>query len=149
MNRLQKKAWKDLGIYLYSLIVGGVAFYYLIAHFDEIGVLTTFTARILMLSLAIVTGIWVAVGQFVMKRRVLRGLDEREKLIYENAKSISDAIFGGLSLAGFFGIFVWMSPKASIPVFVPVLMFFGFAFIAEIVKPLVILIQCKMEQASE
>ena len=149
MNRLKKKAWKDLGIYFYSLVVGGVSFFYLITHFDEMGILNTLPAKIIMLSVIIVIGIWVAVGPFVMKKRLLKGLDERERLIYEKAKMISDSIFGGLSMAAFIGIFAWMGPKSPIPVFMPVLMFFALAFIAEIVKPLMILIQCKMEQASE
>ena len=145
-KRLEVKAWKDLGIYLYSLIVGGVSFYYLIAHSDKMRILNTSPAKIIMLSATIVVGIWVAVGPFIMKKRLLKGLDERERLIYEKAKMISDSFFGGLSMAGFIGIFIWFGPKAPIPVFVPVLMFFALAFMAEAVKPLVILIQCKMEQ---
>lgn len=146
MNRLKKKAWKDLGIYFYSLVVGGFSFFYLITHFDEMGVLNTLPAKIIMLSVITILGMWVAVGPFVMKKRLLKGLDERERLIYEKAKMVSDSIFSGLSMAGFLGLFAWFGPKSPIPVFVPVLMFFALAFVAEITKPLVILIQCKLEQ---
>lgn len=62
---------------------------------------------------------------------------------------ISDSIFGGSCLAGFMGIFLWLGPKTTIPIFVPVLMFFVFAFIAETARPLIILIQCKMERGDE
>jgi MFS family permease len=148
-KRLEVKAWKDLGMYFYSLIVGGVSFYYLITHFDEMSILSTPPAKTIMLSVTIVIGIWVAVGPFIMKKRLLEGLDERERLIYEKAKMISDSIFGGLSMAGFIGIFAWFGPKAPIPVFVPVLLFFVLAFVAEIVKPLMILIQYKTERSSE
>lgn len=149
MNQLEKKARKDLRLYLFIFVAGGWNFYYLITHFDRISVLATSRARIIMLSAVVVIGIWVAVGQFFMKKRTLRGLDERQRLIYERAKMVSDSIFGGLCLAGYMGIFGWLGPKTPIPVFVPVLMFFVFAFIAEVIKPLVILIQCKMEQADE
>jgi hypothetical protein len=139
-NRLQAKAWKDLGMYFYCLVVGAISFHFLTKTNER---------NLLIVVLAIVLGVWVAVGQFVQKKRILRGLDERERLIHEKAKMISDAIFGGLCLAGFIGMFGWFGPKTPIPVFVPVLMFFTLAFVAEIVKPLMILIQCKMEQVDE
>ena len=149
MNRLKRKAWIDLIVYLYSLIVGGVSFFFIIRHFDETSVLSTFHGRIILLFVAIILGIWVSVGQFIMKRRNLKGLDEREHLIYEKAKMISDSIFSGLCLAGFMGLFGWFGPKTPIPIFLSVLMFFGFAFLAGIVKPVVILIQLKMESPNE
>jgi len=149
MTRLKKKAWKDLILYSYCSIVGGIAFFYLIHHFDETSISRVYSARLIILSAVIVVGVWVAVGQFVMKKRILKGLDERECLIYENARSISDSIFSGLCLAGFLGLFGWFGPKTSIPIFVPVLMFFGFALLAEIVKPIIILIQLKMESPNE
>lgn len=149
MSRLKRKAYKDLIVCLYALTVGGVSFIFLIRHFDETSVLRTFHGRIMFLLAAVVLGIWVSVGQFIMKRRNLKGLDERELLIYENAQMISDSIFSGLCLAGFMGLFGWFGPKIPIPIFVPVLMFFGFAVLAGIVKPVVILIQLKMESPNE
>ena len=140
-KRLEVKAWKDLGVYFYSLIIGSISLFYLITHFDEMHILNTLPAKVIMLSVIILIGIWVAVGPFVMKKRLLKGLDERERLIYEKAKMISDSIFGGFSMATFIGIFAWMGPKSPIPVFVPVIMFFTLAFIAEILKPLLILIR--------
>ena len=146
-KRLEVKAWKDLGVYFYSLIAGGLGFYLLIQKDGQISLFSTLSSRIIALSVVIIVGIWVAVGPFIMRKRLMEGLDERERLIYEKAKMISDSIFGGLSMAGFIGIFAWFGPKAPIPVFVPVLMFFSLAFVAEVVKPLMILIQCKMEQS--
>ena len=72
MNRLKKKAWKDLGMCLYSLIVGGISFFYLITHFDKMSLLNILPAKIIMLSVIIVIGIWVAVGPFIMKKRLLK-----------------------------------------------------------------------------
>lgn len=149
MNRLEKKARKDLVLYMFIFVFGMWNFYYLITHYDRIDILNTSRARGIILSVAIIIGIWVAVGQLVMKKRILKGLDERERLIYEKAKMISDSIFGGLCVAGFIGIFGWFGPQTPIPVFVPVLMFFGLAFVAEIARPLIILFQCKMEQPDE
>ena len=149
MNRLKRKAWEDLLMCLYSFIVGGVSFFFLILYSDKTSVLTTFHGRITFLFIAITLGIWVSVGQFIMKRRNLKGLDERELFIYEKTKIISDSIFSGLCLAGFMGLFAWFGPKTPIPIFVPVLMFFGFAFLAGIVKPVVILLQLKMESPNE
>jgi len=146
MNRLKRKAWIDFIVYLYSLIVGGVCFFILIRHSDEISALSV---RIVFLLVTIILGIWVSVGQLIMKRRNLKGLDEREFLIYEKAKMISDTIFGGLCFAVFIGMFVWFGPKTPIPIFVPVLMFFGFSCLAEIVKPVIILIQLKVESSNE
>lgn len=148
-NNLKRKAWKDLWIRLYSLVVGGISFYYLIVHSDKMAILESLPARFIMLSGAIIVGIWVAVGQFVMKKRILFGLDERQRLIYEKAKMISDAAFGGLWFAGLFGLWAWLGLKTSVPIYVPILLLFGLAFIAEIIQPLVILIQCKMEQSGE
>ncbi|MHC4987826.1 MAG: hypothetical protein ACYTFX_04935 [Planctomycetota bacterium] len=145
-NNLKRKAWKDLGMYFYSLIAGGLGFYLLIQKDGHISLFSTLTARIIALSAVIIVGIWVAVGQFVMKERNLKGFDERERLIYEKAKMISDAI-GGLFLTGLLGLPVWFGLNTSIPIFVPVLMFFALGFIAEIARPLIILIQCKIEQS--
>lgn len=148
-NNLKRKAWKDLGIRFYSLIVGGISFYCLIVHSDKMTLLDSFPARFIMLSLAIIVGIWVAVGQFVMKKRVLFGLDERQRLIYERAKMISDAVFSGLSFAGLFGLWALLGIKTSVPIYIPLLLMFGLACIAEIIQPVIILIQCKMEQVDE
>ena len=148
-NNLKRRAWKDLGIRLYSLIIGGISFYYLIVHSDKMMILDSLLARFILLSAAIIVGIWIPVGQFVMKKRILFGLDERQRLIYEKAKAISDAAFSGLSFAGLLGLWAWLGLKASIPIYVPILLLLGLAFIAEIIQPLVILIQCKMERVDE
>lgn len=139
-KRLEVKAWKDLGMYFYSLIVGAVSFYFLIQKGGN-------ERNLLIVMLAVVMGIWIPIGQFVMKKRMLKGLDERERLIHERAKAISDSVFGGLCLIGLLGLWGWMGLKASVPVYIPVVIVFGLGAIAEILKPLLILIQCKMEQA--
>ena len=68
MNKLQKKAWKDLIVCIYALIVGGIGFFYLILHCDG----KSLPGRIIFLSVAIVIGIWVAVGQLVMKKKSMK-----------------------------------------------------------------------------
>ncbi|MHC5083309.1 MAG: hypothetical protein ACYTET_05140, partial [Planctomycetota bacterium] len=133
----------------YSFIVGGLSFYYLIVHSDKISGFNSLAWRIIMVLLAIAVGIWVAVGQFVMKKRILNGLDERQRQIYQKAKMISDSIFGGLFTAGLMGLWVWMGFKSAVPIYIPVILLLGLGFIAEISQPILILIQCKMEQADE
>ncbi|MCE5186008.1 MAG: hypothetical protein LLF76_07785 [Planctomycetaceae bacterium] len=144
-NNLKRKAWKDLAIRLCSLIVGGLSFYFLIIHSDS-DIFEAVIARVIMVAGAIIVGVWVAVGQFVMKKRILNGLDERQRVMYEKAKMISDSIFGGLWVAGLMGLWGWLGLKTSVPIFVPVLLLIGLGFIAEISHPLIILIQCKREQ---
>ena len=141
-KRLEVKAWKDLGMYFYSLIVGAVSFYFLIQKGGN-------ERNLLIVVLALVMGIWVSIGQFVMKKRMLKGLDERERLIHEKAKMISDSIFGGLVLMGLLGLWGWMGFKAFVPVYIPIIIVFGLGAITEILKPVLILIQCKMEQNRE
>jgi hypothetical protein len=102
-----------------------------------------------MLSVAIIVGIGVTIGQFVMKKRILFGLDERQRQIYENAKTISDAAFSGLSFTGLFGLWAWLGLKATVPIYVPILLLLGLAFIAEIIQPIVILLQCRFEEPEE
>ena len=48
---------------------------------------------------------------------------------------------------GLLGLWGWVGLKTSIPVYIPVIIVFGLGAIAEILKPLIILIQCKMEQS--
>lgn len=148
-TNLKRKAWKDLSVRFYSLIVGGVSFYYLFVYSDKIYTLDSLAGRIIMLSVVIIIGIWVAVGQFCMKKRILFGLDERQRLIYEKAKTISDAAFSGLSFIGILGLWAWFGLKTSIPIYVPLFLFMGLAFIAEIIQPILVLIQCKTESVDE
>jgi len=138
-KRLEVKAWKDLGTYAYGLIVATVSIYMLMQKSDN-------QRNFAMIVIAIIIGIWIPVGQLVMKKRILRGLDERERLIHERAKAISDSFFAGFCLMGLLGLWGWVGLKASVPVYIPVIIVFGLGAIAEILKPLLILIQCKMEQ---
>lgn len=141
-KRLEVKAWKDLGMYFYCLMVGVVSFYFLLQKGGN-------ERNMLIVVLAVVMGIWIPIGQFVMKKKILKGLDERERLIHERAKAISESVFGSLCMMGLLGLWGWMGPKTSIPVYVPVLVVLGLGFLAEIIKPLLILIQCKMEQGDD
>ena len=141
-RRLEVKAWKDLGMYFYSLIVGIVSFCIIIQKGGE-------ERNLLMVVLAIAIGLWMPIGQFVMKKRILQGLDERERLIHERAKAISDSFFAGFCLMGLLGLCGWVGLKTPIPVYIPVLIVFGLGAIAEILKPLIVLIQCKMENSEQ
>ncbi|MEN8127107.1 MAG: hypothetical protein ABFR90_04790 [Planctomycetota bacterium] len=137
---MEVKAWKDLGTYCYGLIVAAISIYMLI---QKSGSQRNFA----MIVAAIIIGIWIPIGQLVMKKRILRGLDERERLIHERAKAISDSFLGGFCLMGLLGLWGWVGLKASVPVYIPVIIVFGLGAIAEILKPLLILIQCKMERS--
>ncbi len=44
--------------------------------------------RLVLLLPVIILGAWVAIGPYVRKKRLLLGLDERERLIYEKAKPL-------------------------------------------------------------
>lgn len=141
-KRLEVKAWKDLGTYAYGLIVAAVSIYMLIQKSDN-------QRNIAMIVVAVIIGIWIPVGQLVMKKRLLKGLDEREQLIHERAKAISDSFFSGFCMMGLLGLWGWVGLKTSVPVYIPVVIVFGLGAIAEILKPLLILIQCKMEKFEE
>ena len=137
-NRLQKKAWKDLAIGLFSAIVGLIGIHLMVKH----------NARgIGFVIFAVLIGIWLAVGQLIQKKRILRGMDEREKFLYERAKMISDSVFGGLFLSSFFGLVFWIGAKGQVAVSVLLYMFFAVALVAHIAQSLIILIQLKMEQS--
>jgi len=148
-NNLKQKAWKDLVVRIFSLVIGAISFYYLIRHSHEIHILNTLPGRVFMLTAVIIIGMWMTAGQFVMKKRRLFGLDERERIIYENAKMISDAVFAGLSFTGLFGLWAWLGLKASVPIYVPILLMLGLAFIAEMIQPIIILCQCMKENCED
>lgn len=141
-KRLEVKAWKDLGTHAYGLIVAAVSIYVIMQKSNS-------QRNYAMIIAAVIIGIWIPVGQLVMKKRLLKGLDERERLIHEKAKAISDSFFGGFCLMGLLGLWGWVGLKASVPVYIPVIIVFGLGAIAEILRPLIILIQCKMEQSGE
>jgi archaellum biogenesis protein FlaJ (TadC family) len=141
-RRLEVKAWKDLGVQVYGLIVAAVSIYMLMKKADS-------ERNFAMIIAAGIIGIWIPVGHLVMKKRLLKGLDERERLIHERAKTISDSFFAAFCLMGLLGLWGWVGLKTPVPVYVPVLIVFGLGAIAEILKPLIILIQCKMERLSE
>jgi MFS family permease len=141
-KRLEVMAWKDLGTQFYGWIVGVVSIYMIIQKDNS-------QRNLVVVALAIVIGVWIPVGQLIMKKRLLKGLDERERLICERAKAISDSFFTGFCLMGLLGLWGWVGLKASVPVYIPVIIVFGLGAIAEILKPLIILIQCKMEKSDE
>lgn len=141
-KRLEVKAWKDLGTYTYGLVVAAISIYLLMQKDDS-------QRNFAMVFTAIIIGIWIPIGQLVMKKRNLRGLDERERLIHERAKAISESFFASFCLMGLLGLWGWVGLKSSVPVYIPVIIVFGLGAIAEILKPLIILIQCKMEQSNE
>jgi hypothetical protein len=84
-KRLEVKAWKDLGAYSYGLIVAAVSIYIIMQKSDS-------QRNFAMIITAVIIGFWIPIGQLVMKKRNLRGLDERERLIHERAKAISDSL---------------------------------------------------------
>ena len=130
---------------IFSLVIGAISFYYLIRHSHDIHILNTLHGRVFMVTAVIIIGMWMTAGQFVMKKRRVFGLDERERMIYENAKMISDAVFSGLSFTGLLGLWAWLGLKATVPIYVPILLMLGLAFIAEMIQPIVILCQCMKE----
>lgn len=137
-NRLQKKAWKDLAIGIFSAIGGLIGIHLMVK---------TNARGIVFVIFAVLIGIWVAVGQLIQKKRILRGMDEREKFLYERAKMVSDSVFGGLSISAFFGLFFWVGAKGQVDISVILYMFFAVALVAHITQSLIILIQLKMEQS--
>jgi|GEM_PF-6171223 len=151
MNRLQKKAWRDLGLCLCGVVVGCVVFFYLIHNADKMK--TAFlehpNVRLLVLLFIVAIGVWMSIGPFIMKKRLLKGLDEREQLIYQKAKMVSDSVYSGLSVTLVMGSLFWLGIKTPVPIYIPVCAFVAIAFLAEVIKPLMILMQCKREQADE
>ena len=136
-NRLQKKARKDLTTGLFGAIVGLIGIHLMVKH----------NARgIGFVIFAVLIGIWCAVGQLIQKKRILRGMDEREKFLYERAKMVSDSVFGGLFLSCLFGLAFWIGAKGQVDISVLLYMFFAVVFVAHITQSLIILIQLKMEQ---
>lgn len=139
-KRLEVKAWKDLGTHAYGLIVAAVSIYILMQKSNS-------QRNFAMIIVAVIIGIWIPVGQLIMKKRLLKGLDERERLIHERAKAISDSFFAGFCVMGLLGLWGWVGLKTPVPVYIPVIIVFGLGAIAEIAKPLIVLIQCKMERS--
>ena len=145
-RHLQEKAWKDLTFSLAGLVIGGISLFRIIRNAEKIEFLMDFNVRVLILFLVISTGIWVTAGPFIRKKHILKGLDERERRIYEKAKAFSDSVYSGISLVVFLGLPVWFGLKTSVPIYVPVCLFFLIAFVAEIIRPVIILVQYKLEQ---
>ena len=145
-NYLQKKAWTDLVRFCFGFIVGGISILYLIHNAEKRMNPVNPNILLVMLVPIIVLGAWVAIGPYIQKKRILNGLDERERLIYLKAKMISDSITSGLSVAFFMGLPVWYGLKTEGPTYIPLCAFMVIAFLAEIAKPLIILVQCQMEQ---
>jgi hypothetical protein len=137
-NRLQKKAWKDLAIGIFWAIA---MFFYFIPLLVK-----TNAGGIIFVIFAVLIGIWCAVGQLIQKKRILRGMDEREKFLYERAKMVSESIFGGLFISCLFGLTFWIGAKEQVDISVVLYTFFAVMLVAHISQSLIILIQCKMEQ---
>jgi len=147
MNSLKKEAWKCLASSLTTAFFVFPPFYFLndlIPKPTNIVLEKLIIPTVLVIAWTIGTSHW-----FLQKKQMLSQLDERERLIYNNAKNISDTIFASLCMAGLWLAFVLYDLKTPVPLIIPALVGFAFWSIAIFVRALIMLIQLKPGQKDE
>ena len=141
MNRLKKEAWKYMANCL--LII------FLLIPFGPLPVkipkpaLDLNMMRTIVLPFFIFFGIWGILVWFYEQSQILKELDEREQLIFNNAKNISNIIFAGLCIAGSSLGLILYGFGTPVPFFFPILMGYAFWFVSIFARALIILIQLK------
>lgn len=151
MNRLQKEAWKGLRIGLFCIVLIPMLLYFYLTFMGVVIPKTTHSkpAGIIILTTTLATFIWIVALRFLNDKKILKELDERERLIYQNARNISNTIFDLLCLFAVWVFFFWYEPETPIPIIIPVLMYSFFQVVALLVYAVLILTQLKLGRNDE
>jgi hypothetical protein len=149
MNWLEHKAYKSL--YGSLIVFICICFYFYIFNTSSENTLPTpanINPKGIILAFVILTlglfGIFYFFTEYKYSKNLL---DERERLIYGNAKNISNAVFSGLWVVSLSIIFALYDLESTVPIYMVVYISISFWLIADIVRSLLILIQCKRDRS--
>ena len=145
MNRLKKEAWKYIAnclLLIFLLIPLGS----LPIEIPKPAIDLTFM-RTIVLPFLLFFGIWGILVWLYKQSQILKELDEREQLIFNNAKNISNIIFAGLCIAGSSLGLILYGFGTRVPFFFPILMGYAFWFVSLFARALIILIQLRAERS--
>jgi len=137
MNRLQKKAWKELiacGVMLILITIPGFLF---MAKINAKG--------LHYILICLIIGVPSGVVAYLFETKKLKQFDEREKELIQKANAISFVCFVIYLMAFSYAAFFIIGGKGNISVVTFPIMVFSGMFFAQCVQSAIILIQCEKE----
>lgn len=137
MNRLQKKAWSSLITITICSLICLVCFSFMVARNAK-------GADYLLICL--VVGLPTGIAAMFQELRFQNQLDEREKMLYQNANQWSVGALTGYLLVFCFSVFFLVGGGGQAPVWLFPGMLFSGLFIAQATQSTIILFQCRREQ---
>ena len=138
MNRLQRKAWVDLGCVTACVAVAGAGIG-LMVHFNAQGIDDLMIFLIPGLIAGLVSGLW--------NMRIVSRFDEREKIIAQRAFVLSSCAFVLFFGCGAFAVFIIAGGKSDVPAYALPVLFVADLVLAQFIQSAAILIQFAREQA--
>jgi len=138
MNRLQRKAWVDLGCVTACVAVAGAG----------IGLMVRFNAQgIADLMIFLIPGLIAGLASGLWNMRIVSRFDEREKIIAQRAFLVSSYAFVVFFGCGAFVVFIIAGGKSLVPAYALPVLFVADLFLAQFIESAAILIQFAREQA--
>lgn len=137
MNRLQKKAWKELtafGVMLILIIIPGLLF-----------MAKTNVKGLHHILICLIIGVPFGVVAYLFETKKLKQYDEREKELIQKANAISFVCFTIYLMAFSYAAFFIIGGKGNISVVTLPIMVLSGMFFAQCVQSAIILIQCEKE----
>ena len=136
MNRLKKKAWKELIIAI-AVIIWTTPLIFFMAHSNVHG--------LGWVLLCILIGVPVFAIVFLFEAKELKVFDEREKTLIKNSTHISNKTFICYLIAfSFFSLFI-VGGKGDVPVIILPMMVFAGLVLEQCVQSAILLFQCEKE----
>jgi membrane protease YdiL (CAAX protease family) len=138
MNRLEKKAWSELGaVTLCVLIAGaGMALMVYMNTYNGIVGLTSF----------LISGLLVGLISYLRNIKSWTKFDEREQKIAARARALSSGVFILFLYCVSFAVFFIVGPKNPIPAYILPALFLSGIFLAVFVQSAAILVQFARER---
>ena len=136
MNRLKKKAWKELIITIAAIIwTTPLIFFMAYSNVQGLG----------WVLLCILIGVPIFAIVFLFEAKELKVFDEREKTLIKNSTDISNKTFiCYLITFSFFSLFI-IGGKGDVPVIILPMMVFAGLVLEQCVRSAILLFQCEKE----
>lgn len=140
MNRLEKRAWAEIGAVTLCVIIAGAGMG-LMVYMN--------TKSIVGLTSFLISGLIVGLISYLRNIKSWSKFDEREKKIAQKARALSSCVFILFLYYASFTVFFIVGAKNSVPAYILPVLFLSGLFLAIFVQSAAILVQFARERDDE